>query len=161
MLCHHLRWQKFLQQITIKQQRQGSPHTACCSSNLSTHSSKSQSCSWSGCQIHPLVGTEHRAASPTRCALEFARAMPALSGSLPLLPVDWRSPALSTCMPGIYRGAAGHRDSLQICISSQSQAQAGDSSLLTRMGAEGSGQTSFPGKQGLGDHTPELWLREP
>lgn len=28
-LCHHLRWQKFLQQITIKQQRQGSPHTAC------------------------------------------------------------------------------------------------------------------------------------
>lgn len=77
-LRHHLRWQKFLQQITIKQQRQGSPHRACCSSNLSTHSSKSQSCSWSGCQIHPLVGTEHRAASPTRCALEFARAMPAL-----------------------------------------------------------------------------------
>lgn len=120
MLGHHLRGQKFLQQTRIKQQRQGSPHRACHSwqfgllsaaAVICQHSSKSQPCSWNGCQTQPLVGTEHRTASPTLCALQFARASSAPSARgaqapFPLLPAGWRSPTQSSCTPGIYRGAA-------------------------------------------------------
>lgn len=84
----------------------------CCSSNLSTHSSQSQPCSCNGCQMHPLVGTEQEQ-PPPHPVLEFARAAAAPSAMtvlrLPSLAPS-RSPTLSTYIPGIYRGAAGHRE---------------------------------------------------
>lgn len=124
MLCHHLRWQKFLQQIAIKQQRQGSSHTACCSSNLSTHSSKSQPCSWNGCQIHPLVGTEHRNSLPhTLCSrvcqgITSSQCCDSTQAPFPCSRQTEDPPTPTICIPGIYRGAAGHGDLFQICISS-------------------------------------------
>lgn len=70
----------------------------CCSSNLSTHSSKPQPCSWNGCQIHALVGTEHRNSLPHTLCSD--------SAPLPCSQQTEDAPALSTCIPGIYRGAA-------------------------------------------------------
>lgn len=66
----------------------------CCSSNLSTHSSKSQPCSCSGCQIHPLVGTEHRNSLPhTLCSVlcQGSTSSQCTQAPFPCSPA-WRSP---------------------------------------------------------------------
>lgn len=90
-----------------KHQRQGSPHRACRCWQLGSLSAAAVICQHTpqnpspapamGAKYIPWWVQNTGTASPTLCALEFARAsqLPALwqrSGSLPLLPADWRWP---------------------------------------------------------------------
>lgn len=128
MLCHHLRWQKFLQQTAIKQQRQGSPQAACRYRQFGSLSAAAVICQHTPQNPSPAPGTGAKhspwwvqntgTASPTLCA-------PVCQGIISSQSVTaLRQPSLapstltipSTCSPGIYRGAA--EDLLQICISS-------------------------------------------
>lgn len=150
----------------MKQQRQGSPHTACrywqfgslSAAGVICHCSKSQPCSGNGCQTHPLVGTEHRTASPTPCALECARAHSA-PGAVTALGRPSGAPR------GLKIPSTKHLHSryLQRCKGEQRIAADLHFQLFLsraflpptqlRLGAEGVGQTLFPARQGLGDHT--------
>lgn len=91
MLCHHLRWQKFLQQVTIKQQ----PHAACRYWQFGLLSAAVVICQHTPQNPSPAPGMGAKCipwwvqntgtASPRACALEFASAVTVLS-SPPLLP---------------------------------------------------------------------------
>lgn len=155
-LHHHLRWQKFLQQIAIKQQRQGSPHTACCSSHLSTHSSKSQPCSWNGCQIHPLVGTEHRNSLPhTLCSrvCQGITSSQRYDSTQAPFPCSQHTLKIPQHQPPAFQVFTQVQQDTGICSTpafpvSPKHEQGVIPPHQLRLGAEGSVQTSFPGSRG-------------
>lgn len=131
MLRHHLRWQKFLQQVTIQQQRQGSPHTACCYWQFGSaavvicqHTPQNPSPAPAmGAKYIPWWVQNTGTASPTPCALVCQGIISSQccdSAQAPF-PCSSRSPTLSTYIPGIYRGCSGTQGAehfIQICISS-------------------------------------------
>lgn len=132
----------------------------CCSSNLSTHSSKSQPCSCSGCQIHPLVGTEHRNSLPhTLCSVlcQGSTSSQCTQAPLPCSPA-WRSPQRAPAAQAFtevqhYTGSRGFIPELHFQLA---QARAGDSSLLTTSGW-GEEVSTFPSLPSRGcDHTELL-----
>lgn len=106
MLGHHLRWQKFLQQTRIKQQRQGSPHRACLYWQFGLLSAAVVICQHTPQNPSPApgMGAKHspwwvqNTEQPPSHSVLYS--LPGhhhsqcwqCSGSLPLLPADWRSP---------------------------------------------------------------------
>lgn len=99
----------------------------CCSSNLSTHSSKPQPCSWNGCQIHALVGTEHRNSLPHTLCSDSAQ-LPSPAPSTLKMPQHWAPASQGFTEVQQHRGGRGFIPDLHFQFS---QAGAGDSSLLT------------------------------
>lgn len=129
-LCHHLRWQKFLQQRTIQQQRQGSPHTACCYWQFGSaavvicqHTPQNPSPAPAvGAKFIPWWVQNTGTASPTPCARCFARAAPAPSAprlpSLAPQPGDPHSEHLQPRHLQRCSSAQGAEDLFQSCTSS-------------------------------------------
>lgn len=84
MLCHHLRWQKFLQQVTMKQQ----PHRACRYWQFGLLSAAVVICQHTPQNPSPAPGTGAKSmpwwvqntgtASPTPCALTVLSSPPLL-----------------------------------------------------------------------------------
>lgn len=165
MLCHHLRWQKFLQQRTIQQQRQGSPHTACCYWQFGSaavvicqHTPQNPSPAPAvGAKFIPWWVQNTGTASPTPCARCFARAAPAPSAvaaaRLPSLAPSSLEIPTEHLQPRYYRAAAGHREQ-SIYSRYPKHEQGSPPSWPLQAGAEE--VSRFPSLPGRGSDHPEL-----